>query len=79
MLVNPEAHSCTLCLERLRKLVNFGDIILISTLITTVVYVYRVKHANIIKLKRYIQNGLMDYQTKYCKNTFVALPHLSCT
>jgi len=34
--VNPEVYSCTLSFEIKKKLFNFGDGILISTLITTV-------------------------------------------
>jgi len=34
--VYPEAYSCTLCFKILKNLVNFGDEILISKLITTV-------------------------------------------
>jgi len=52
--VNPEAYPCTLCFEIKKKklVVNFGDDILISTLITTVES--RVEHENIIKLKHYM-------------------------
>jgi len=51
--VNPEAHSCVLCFEIKKNLVvDFGDDILISTLITTVES--RVKRESIIKLKGYV-------------------------
>jgi len=36
----------------------------------------RVKPENIIKLKRYMRNGLSIYQTKYCKTTFLTMPIL---
>jgi len=36
-----------------------------------------VKPENIIKLKRYMHNGLSIYQTKYSKTTFLAVPCLS--
>jgi len=48
---------------------------LISTYITPVES--RVKHENAIKLKHYMYNALSIYQTKYCKNTFLAVPRLS--
>jgi len=38
-----------------------------------------VKPENIIKLKRYMHNGLSIYETMYCKNTFLSLPCLSYT
>jgi len=31
----------------------------------------RVKPENITKLKRYVHNGLSNYQTKYCKQWWV--------
>jgi len=68
-----EAYSCTICFVIKKKfVVNF--VILISTLITTVES--GVKHENIIKLKCYMYE-LSIYQTKYCKNTFLALTRLS--
>jgi len=52
-------------------LFSFGGDILTSTLITTVETNLRTK------FKHYMHNGLSNYQTKYCKTTFLALPHLS--
>jgi len=33
----------------------------------------RVKPEHIVKLKRYMHNGLSMYQIRYCKTTFLAL------
>jgi len=50
---------------------NFGDDLLISTLITKVVSYLRTSVE--MNLKHYMQNGLSIYQTKYCMTTFLAL------
>jgi len=68
--VNPEAYS--VCFETKKNLVfNFGDDLLISTLITKVVSNLRTSME--MNLKHYMQNGLSIYQTKYCMTTFLAL------
>ena len=72
--VKSETYSRTLCFEIFKK---FGS--LWGWHIDKYINNYsRVRHENIIKLKRYMHNGLSINQTKYYKTTFVALPRLSC-
>jgi len=58
-------------LKKIGCFINFGDDILISTLITLQSQTW--EHHTLIY---YMQNGLSIYQSKYCKTMFLALPCL---